>query len=162
MKFSLSKSPLRNFNKYDSDNIYELLLPFVRDFACHQHELADTPLPPGAFLIRGEDCHYYNGYQYQSSSDFLAELAIDSETADAVITFAEFGTMEQDFSQGLVLIVAQTRQYYRCRAFRMTTGESFDILDEPFRIVLPPDDDAPDGENICHLLGIDELLHPLF
>lgn len=165
MHFNLSDSPFRNFSKYDSANIFEFLLPVAKDFCDAQRIEHDTPIPPSAFVLRGGTGTYFNGYGFRSPEDFIAELSLEAQTADAIVTLAEFGSMDQDFSRGLIVICAQTNRYYRCRAFSLATGEEYEVLDDPPRIELQAEGPVTTEEytdNVCHLLGVESLLHSLF
>lgn len=165
MRFNLSDSPFRNFSKYDSDNIFEFLLPVAKNFCDAQRVENDKPIPPSAFVLRGDTGTYFNGYGFRAPEDFTAELSLEAQTADAIVTLAEFGSMSQDFSRGLIVICAQTRRYYRCRAFSLATGEEYEVLDGPLRIELQEEEfvaTEEHTENVCHLLGVESLLHPLF
>lgn len=166
MHFKLSDSPFRNFSKYDSDNIFEFLLPVVQNFCNVQRMENDQPIPPSAFVLRGDTGTYFNGYEFCAPEDFVAELSLEAQTADAIVTLTEFGSMAQDFSRGLIVICAQTRRYYRCRAFSLATGEEFDVLDDPPRIEFQEKDPVmakeEDADNVCHLMGIAPLLRSLF
>jgi hypothetical protein len=115
-----------------------------------------------ALVLQGEDLLYLNGYgeDFKCPEDFLTELAIEAEKANAVITLSEFGYVDDDFSKGLVLCVAQTPSYYRCRVFSLADGTSYDVFENPLRIELPATNEGVD--NTCYLMGMESLLHSFF
>jgi hypothetical protein len=163
MQFILSDSPFRNFFKYDSDNIFDFLVPIVRDFCSVQHEENDIPVPPSAFVLRKDRGEFFNGYKFQDSEEFTAALEREAESAVAIVTLSELGSMSQDFSQGLALICVQTRMYYCCGAFDLSTLANYDIFEDPLRIEIPIEDPSEGPqETTCHLLGMEGLLHPFF
>ena len=161
MRFKLSDSPFMNFSKYDSENIFDFLLPIAKNYCSTQHQDTNTPIPPSAFVLRGDEGEYYNGYGFRAPEDFVAELSLEANQADAIVIMAEVGSISQDFSRGLIVLSIQTRKYFRCRAFSLLTGEGFDILDDPPRIELPRKEGEED-EGVCHLLGLEALLQGLF
>lgn len=163
MEFQLSQSPLRNFWKYDADNVFDLLVPFAKRFVSVQHDETNKPLPPVAFVLKGDQCLYFNGYWSGDAREFLALLVLEAEQADAVVTLAELGSIENDYSDGLLLVCVQTRSFYRCRVFRLAHGDSFPVLEGPLRIELPRTSEHREEEdNICYLTGLDFLFHSFF
>lgn len=164
MQFSLPDSPFRNFFSYDSDNVFDFVLPIASQFVDAQHSENSSPLPPSAFVLKRSQGYYVNGYAFDSPGGFLSHLRTAAASAEAVVTIASVGSMSQDFSQGLTVICVQTRSYFRCKAFSLSTNEGYDILDDPPRVEMRIVDDA-DGKEVshtCHLIGVADLLTSVF
>ncbi len=151
--FSLKESPFSRALQFDYENIFEFLIPLYKELLTQTHVSLELPAPPSALFLRSKgSCSYLNGYDFSTFDNFTAEITLEAQTADMLVTCAELGSLSQDYSRGLVLLCAQTRSFYRARVVSFKDSSEYEIYEDPLRIHT--------DNGVCYLTGLDFLVHP--
>lgn len=151
MNFKVKNSPFHSLTQLSNDQVMPALFRIMREYVSQSHSANSQPIPPSVFILRDADGVFVNGFKHPSIRDFVKEVQKLAEKATAVITAAEVGGLGSDFTNPLLVLHYQCRTFHMRQAFRLETGESFDI-DDNWMI---PNPQSPDG--LLRIVGLKDL-----
>jgi hypothetical protein len=151
MQFKLKNSPFRSLPQLSNDQVMPALFRAMREYVSQSHSANSQPIPPSVFVLRGADGLFLNGFKYPSIRDFVKDVRRLAEKATAVVIAAEIGGLGADFTNPLLLLEYQTAGFRARKAYRLETGEIFEI-DDRWMI---PNPQSPDG--LLRIVGVKDL-----